>query len=200
MTIAASAGSEPTRSAISGIVVYGESQASTISSMAPSWESGRERTRSSMASSRLSSGATSRLSAFAQKPSVTRSGYGGVGCRPVQIHVAFTPRDAAPGRVQVVVDCIRATTTIAQALAAGYERVVCVGEVEDAVRERGPRIVLGDEREGVLIEGFDLGNSPAEYEVPQGSTLVLTTTNGTRAILRAAEEAEIVIVGALTCL
>lgn len=118
----------------------------------------------------------------------------------MQIHVAFTPRDAAPGRVQVVVDCIRATTTIAQALAAGYERVVCVGEIDDAWRERGPRTVLGGEREGVLIEGFDLGNSPAEYEVPEGSTLVLTTTNGTRAILRAAEEAEIVIVGALTCL
>ena len=61
-------------------------------------------------------------------------------------------------------------------------------------------MVLGGEREGVLIDGFDLGNSPAEYEVPQGSTLVLTTTNGTRAILHAADEAEIVLVGALTCL
>jgi 2-phosphosulfolactate phosphatase len=118
----------------------------------------------------------------------------------VQIHVAFTPRDAAPGRVQVVVDCIRATTTIAQALAAGYERVVCVGEIADAVRERGPGVVLGGERDGVLIDGFDLGNSPAEYEEPRGSTLVLTTTNGTRAILLAAAEAEIVLVGSLTCL
>ena len=118
----------------------------------------------------------------------------------MQIHVAFTPRDAAPGRVQVVIDCIRATSTIAQALAAGYERVVCVGEIADALRERAPRVVLGGEREGVRIDGFDLGNSPAEYEVPQGSTLVLTTTNGTRAILQAADEAEIVLVGALSCL
>jgi 2-phosphosulfolactate phosphatase len=118
----------------------------------------------------------------------------------VQIHVAFTPRDAAPGRVQVVIDCIRATSTIAQALAAGYERVVCVGEIDDALRERAPRVVLGGEREGVRIEGFDLGNSPSEYEVPQGSTLVLTTTNGTRAILQAAAEAEIVLVGAMSCL
>jgi 2-phosphosulfolactate phosphatase len=118
----------------------------------------------------------------------------------VQIHVAFTPRDAAPGRVQVVIDCIRATSTIAQALAAGYERVVCVGEIADALRERAPRVVLGGEREGVRIAGFDLGNSPAEYEVPRGSTLVLTTTNGTRAILRAADEAEIVLVGAMSCL
>jgi 2-phosphosulfolactate phosphatase len=99
-----------------------------------------------------------------------------------------------------VIDCIRATSTIAQALAAGYERVVCVGEIADALRERAPRVVLGGEREGVLIEGFDLGNSPGEYEVPQGSTLVLTTTNGTRAILLAADEAEIVLVGAMTCL
>jgi 2-phosphosulfolactate phosphatase len=118
----------------------------------------------------------------------------------VQIHVAFTPRDAAPGRVQVVVDCIRATSTIVQALAAGYERVVCVAEIADARRERAPHVVLGGEREGVMIEGFDLGNSPAEYEVRRGSTLVLTTTNGTRAILKAADEAEIVLVGALTCL
>jgi 2-phosphosulfolactate phosphatase len=118
----------------------------------------------------------------------------------VQIHVAFTPRDAAPGRVQVVIDCIRATSTIAQALAAGYERVVCVGEIADALRERAPRVVLGGERDGVRIEGFDLGNSPGEYEVPQGATLVLTTTNGTRAILLAADEAEIVLVGALSCL
>jgi 2-phosphosulfolactate phosphatase len=118
----------------------------------------------------------------------------------VQIHVAFTPRDAAPGRVQVVIDCIRATSTIAQALAAGYERVICVGEIADALRERAPRVVLGGEREGVRIDGFDLGNSPAEYEFPQGSTLVLTTTNGTRAILQAADEAEIVLVGAMSCL
>jgi 2-phosphosulfolactate phosphatase len=118
----------------------------------------------------------------------------------VQLHVALTPRDAAPGHVQIVVDCIRATSTIAQALAAGYERVVCVGGIEEALRERAPGVILGGERGGVRIDGFDLGNSPAEYVEPRGTALVLTTTNGTRAVLQAADEAEIVLVGALTCL
>jgi 2-phosphosulfolactate phosphatase len=118
----------------------------------------------------------------------------------VHLHVALTPRDAAAAHVQIVVDCIRATSTIAQALAAGYERVVCVGEIEDALRERADGVILGGERGGVRLDGFDLGNSPAEYAEPRGSTLVLTTTNGTRAVLQAADEAEIVLVGSLTCL
>ncbi len=118
----------------------------------------------------------------------------------MQIHVALTPADAAPCRVQVVVDCIRATSTIAQALAAGYHEVVCVAEIADARALSGPGTVLGGERIGVRIEGFDLGNSPAEYTEPRGRRLVLTTTNGTRAILRAVGEAEVVLVGSLTCL
>lgn len=119
------------------------------------------------------------------------------------LHVALTPRDAAPARVVVVVDCIRATSTIAQALASGYEAVVCVGEVEHARREAaaiGPEAVLGGERHGVRIPGFRLGNSPAEYHEPVGTTLVLSTTNGTRAILQSAAEAEHVLAGSLSCL
>lgn len=119
------------------------------------------------------------------------------------LHVALTPRDAAPGRVVIVVDCIRATTTVAQALHAGYARVVCVGEVEDARREAaalGRGAVLGGERGGVRIPGFDLGNSPADYRDVRGETLVLSTTNGTRAILQASLEAEHVLAGSLTCL
>ncbi len=119
------------------------------------------------------------------------------------LHVALTPRDAAPARVSIVVDCIRATTTVAQALHAGYDRVVCVGEIDDARREAaaiGDGVVLGGERGGVRIPGFDLGNSPRDYEQPRGETLVLSTTNGTRAILQAAREAEHVIAGSLTSL
>lgn len=114
--------------------------------------------------------------------------------------VAYTPRDTAPADVSIVIDCIRATSTLAQALASGYERAVCVGEVGDArdeARTIGPGAVLGGERAGVLIEGFDLGNSPAEYLEPRGHTLVLTTTNGTRAILRASLEARLVIAASL---
>lgn len=114
--------------------------------------------------------------------------------------VAYTPRDPAPADVSIVIDCIRATSTLAQALASGYDRAVCVGEVADArseARAIGAGAVLGGEREGVLIEGFDLGNSPAEYLEPRGHTLVLTTTNGTRAILQASVEARLVITASL---
>jgi 2-phosphosulfolactate phosphatase len=123
--------------------------------------------------------------------------------RMAQVHVALTPRDPAPAHVCIAVDCIRATTTIAQALQAGYARVVCVGEIGDARREAaaiGESAVLGGERHGLRVDGFDLGNSPAEYLEPRGTALVLSTTNGTRAILQAALEADHVLTGSLTCL
>lgn len=115
----------------------------------------------------------------------------------VTLHVALAPRDPAPADVAIVVDCIRATTTISHALATGYASVTCVGEVADAHAERAQGVLLGGERHGVLIEGFDLGNSPAEYAEQKGDRLVLTTTNGTRAILQSVDEATTVLVGAL---
>lgn len=118
---------------------------------------------------------------------------------PLSVDVAFDPRQAAAGDVGIVIDCIRATSTIAQALGAGYAQVVCVGEIPDAEGERGPGVILGGERHGVRIDGFDLGNSPAEYEQARGDVLVLTTTNGTRAILQSCAEAERTLVASLTC-
>ena len=82
----------------------------------------------------------------------------------MHVHVAFTPDESAAAPTGVVIDVIRATSTICQALATGYERVWCAAEVEDAralAAEGG--VTLGGERLGVLIEGFDLGNSPREY-------------------------------------
>jgi 2-phosphosulfolactate phosphatase len=120
-----------------------------------------------------------------------------------RIDVAFCPGQAATGRVVCVVDTIRASTVIAQALAAGYEHVVCTGQIGDAVREAatyGSGVVLGGERHGVRIDGFTLGNSPSEYVTRRGSVLVFTTTNGTRAILQAVDEADHVLVASLTCL
>ena len=100
----------------------------------------------------------------------------------VTLHVALDPRDPAPADVAIVVDCIRATTTISHALDTGYASVTCVGEIDDAHAERAEGVLLGGERHGVMIEGFDLGNSPAEYAVQRGERIVLTTTNGTRAL------------------
>ena len=109
------------------------------------------------------------------------------------------------GAVCVVFDILRATTTIITALAAGAEAVVPVAEIEEALayREQFPGVLLGGERDGFRIRAdrtggidFDLGNSPREYtsERVQGKTIVMTTTNGTRA-LRACRKAKAVLIG-----
>jgi 2-phosphosulfolactate phosphatase len=115
----------------------------------------------------------------------------------VRVHVAFTPDEAAEAPTGVVIDVIRATSTICQALDAGYERVWCAADVEDARALRGDGVTLGGERHGVRIDGFDLGNSPHEYLEPRSATLAMSTTNGTRAIVTAAERCDRVLVGSL---
>ena len=115
------------------------------------------------------------------------------------VHVAFTPDEGGAAPTGIVIDVIRATSTMCQALASGYERVFCTAEVEDAraLRERLADGVLGGERNAVRIDGFDLGNSPREYLEPAASTLVLSTTNGTRAVVAAAGRCERVLVASL---
>jgi 2-phosphosulfolactate phosphatase len=117
----------------------------------------------------------------------------------MRVHVAFTPAETVRAPVAVVVDVLRATSTIVQALASGYRRVLCCAEIEDArdLRERLGEGVLAGERLAQAIPGFDLGNSPAEFVEPHGETVILTTTNGTRAIVAAAASAETVLVGSL---
>jgi 2-phosphosulfolactate phosphatase len=117
----------------------------------------------------------------------------------VRIHVAFTPAEAAPSPVAVVVDLMRATSTIAQALASGWERVYCAPGIEEAraLRETLGEGLLGGERDAIQIPGFDLGASPREVREPRGSTLIMSTTNGTRAIVTAAASCETVLLGSL---
>ena len=82
-----------------------------------------------------------------------------------------------------------ATTVMVQALAAGCEAVIPCAEIEEAKRSAAGlpagSALLSGERQGLPIQGFDLGNSPGEFvpDVCRGKTLVMTTTNGTRAIL-----------------
>src|SRR4029453_15117502 len=115
------------------------------------------------------------------------------------VHVAFTPDEVAPAEVGVVVDVLRATSTIAQALASGYERVLCCKEIEEALALRSelPDSLLGGERKAVRVEGFDVGASPREFLETRARTLILSTTNGTRAILQTAERCERVLLGSL---
>jgi 2-phosphosulfolactate phosphatase len=110
-----------------------------------------------------------------------------------QIDVYLLPDLVEPaglaGKTVVVIDVLRATTTIIHALSAGAVEVVPCLEIAEARRiaaEVGRDLILGGERGGLPIPGFDLGNSPAEY-TPQrvaGKTVVFTTTNGTRAMQR----------------
>jgi 2-phosphosulfolactate phosphatase len=117
----------------------------------------------------------------------------------VRVHVAFTPAEAASAPLGIVVDVLRATSTIAQALAAGYRRVLCCGEIEEAraLRESLGEGLLGGERSALKVAGFDVGASPREFLEPRAETLILSTTNGTRAILTAAGACEEVVLGSL---
>lgn len=122
-----------------------------------------------------------------------------------EVHVHLLPDWVVPARLQgglaVVIDVLRATTTMVHALAAGCTHIRPVENVEEArsLADDLPagKVLLGGERGGLPLPGFDLGNSPAEYTARRcrGTVLVLTTTNGTRALLRAAE-AERVLAGA----
>ena len=102
------------------------------------------------------------------------------------------------GAAALVVDVIRATSTLTEALANGARAVTPVLSAEEAIRianslGRDETVVCG-ERKGLPIEGFDLGNSPLEFtpQVVRGRQLVMTTTNGTRAFI-AVQEAELVV-------
>ena len=105
------------------------------------------------------------------------------------------------GAAAVVIDVLRASTTIIYALEAGAKEVVPCLEVSDALAaaEHIPagQFVLGGERGGLPIKGFRLGNSPEDYSPEQvrGKTVIFTTTNGTRAMLHAQAAAEVLIAG-----
>ena len=114
--------------------------------------------------------------------------------------MAFTPLEEASAPIGIVVDVVRATSSIAQALAAGYQRVLCCAEIEEARalrNELGDEAVLGGERRAVVIPGFDVGASPRDFLAPRAPTLILSTTNGTQTILTAVARCETVFLGSL---
>jgi 2-phosphosulfolactate phosphatase len=117
----------------------------------------------------------------------------------VRVDVAFTPSEAASAPVGIVVDVLRATSTIAQALASGWPRVLCAPGIDEAraVREQLGEGLLGGERNAEQIEGFDVGASPREFVDGGDVPLIFSTTNGTRAILTAGSNCEHVFLGSL---
>jgi 2-phosphosulfolactate phosphatase len=107
----------------------------------------------------------------------------------MRIHVRLAPVGPLPGgagSVVVVIDVLRATSTLTQALANGASRVVEAATVDEAfaLRDRHPGSLLCGEREGRIIPGFDLGNSPFEYgaERVRDRTLIFASTNGSQAL------------------
>ncbi len=123
----------------------------------------------------------------------------------VQLFVHNLPTHVTPselaGSTVIVIDMLRASSTICYALAAGAKCVVPLLEIEETLQlaEQLGReyVVLGGERGGKIIDDFDLGNSPSEYkpERVKGRMVLFTTTNGTRALAHA-REAEHVLIGA----
>jgi 2-phosphosulfolactate phosphatase len=120
------------------------------------------------------------------------------------LDVAFLPSELAAksieGSLAVLVDVVRASTTITIALAHGCSFVRPVLHVEDAFQyaqdaHDSVPLLLGGERGGRRVKGFDLGNSPREYtrEVVQHKGIIFSTTNGTRTLLALNGAAQIVI-------
>jgi len=123
----------------------------------------------------------------------------------MNIDLAFTPFELEKKDLQdkavVVIDALRATSTMIVALANGCSAFIPVATVEDAKRivagSRNAKYVLGGERGGKMVKGFQFGNSPRDYRPGEikGKTVVMTTTNGTRALV-AARKSAIIFIGA----
>jgi 2-phosphosulfolactate phosphatase len=119
------------------------------------------------------------------------------------LDVAFSPLGLAPGdfagRSVVVIDVLRATTSMCAALHNGARAVIVAEDTSDATRIAQvldtSTVLLAGERQGERIPGFDLGNSPAEMSVAavKGKSLVMTTTNGTGALLATTGARDVIV-------
>ncbi|HEV2130202.1 MAG TPA: 2-phosphosulfolactate phosphatase [Longimicrobiaceae bacterium] len=124
----------------------------------------------------------------------------------MRLDVVLTPGEISQtevsGRAAVVIDVLRASSCIVEALSAGAKAIYPVGSIDEALRLANTfgrdEVLLTGERRCLRIEGFDLGNSPREYTAERvaGKTLVMTTTNGTHALSLAGGAAR-VFIGAL---
>ncbi|MGZ4033681.1 MAG: 2-phosphosulfolactate phosphatase [Bacteroidia bacterium] len=101
--------------------------------------------------------------------------------------------------IVVVIDILRATTAMCTAFHYGVDKMIPVATVEEAEEYKKKGFMVGAERNGIALEGFDFGNSPFSYMTDKikGETIVISTTNGTQAI-EAAKEAYQVVIGAFT--
>ena len=117
------------------------------------------------------------------------------------VEVCYSPslfkHFAKEDSIVVVTDVFRATSAIVTALHHGAASMVPVSTVQEAKRLKAAGMLAGGERDGMIVEGFDFGNSPFAYINDEfiGKDIALTTTNGTRAINKACENSDNVLVG-----
>ncbi|MGF1923451.1 MAG: 2-phosphosulfolactate phosphatase [Bacteroidia bacterium] len=117
------------------------------------------------------------------------------------IEVCLTPAllhlYAIEDSIVVVIDILRATSSITYGLENGADAIIPVAHVEDCLKFSDKGYLLAAERNGEVVKGYDFGNSPFSYtkDKVDGKTIVLTTTNGTKAMHMAQERAHMVVVG-----
>jgi 2-phosphosulfolactate phosphatase len=117
----------------------------------------------------------------------------------MKIEVCYTPQAYQlfhnPDAIVVVIDVLRATSAITTAFYHGVSRMIPVATIEEAKRYKDEGFLVAAERNGEIVAGFDLGNSPFGYmnAKVKGKTIAITTTNGTQAISAAKEAKEIII-------
>ncbi|MCC6837825.1 MAG: 2-phosphosulfolactate phosphatase [Bacteroidia bacterium] len=116
-------------------------------------------------------------------------------CLSPQLYPAYEKEDT----IVVVIDVLRATSAMCTAFEYGVEKMIPVATLEEAHEYKKQGYLVGAERNGIAIEGFDFGNSPYSYmtEKTKDQTVVISTTNGTQAI-EAARKAYKVVIGAFT--
>lgn len=116
-------------------------------------------------------------------------------CLSPQLYPAYEREDT----IVVVIDVLRATSAMCTAFEFGVDKMIPVATLEEAMDYKKQGYLVGAERNGIAIEGFDFGNSPYSYmtEKTKGQTVVISTTNGTQAI-EAARNAYQVVIGAFT--
>ena len=119
-----------------------------------------------------------------------------------RIEVCFSPNlfplHSQDHEIVVVIDVLRATSAICTAFHYGVEGIIPVATIEEALEYKNKGYIVAAERDGKVVEGFQFGNSPYSYQDEQlkGQTVVLSTTNGTRAI-DIAKQHGLVVIGSL---
>lgn len=123
----------------------------------------------------------------------------------MKIDVYFSPAQIDEMQLRdrnvIVIDVLRASTTIIAALKNGAREIIPVGSIESAVKVSGNLfgdvVLRGGERNGKIITGFNLGNSPSEYteEAVKGKSIIFCTTNGSSTMVKAKYAKRMAVVG-----